>query len=105
MTCTTYWCRPSCTLTWFVHVVIVSSFDVVCALKGSVSSVHRCAAPTGAAICACLTLVVSVVTLSVYDVLVHVTHLAVVRIVVHHLLVPPFVRSDACSTCCQHWWL
>jgi hypothetical protein len=55
-----------------------------------------CAPPTGATSSACLTQVVHVVRLSVYDVSVHVTHFAVVCIVVHHSLVP------SSSACRQH---
>jgi hypothetical protein len=44
----TRWCRPLCILTWFVHVVSVSSFDVVVLVDALVSGVNRCASMNGA---------------------------------------------------------
>jgi hypothetical protein len=57
--------------------------------------VYRCAPPTGAALCACLTMFVLVVTLSMFDAYVQLTLLPLVLavcVVVHNSLVPPVVH-------------
>ena len=66
----------------------------------SVSQFVAIVVDVGAASSACLTLRVSAVTLSVYDVLVHVTHLAVVCIFVHQTVAPCFVHFvKVCAQC------
>jgi hypothetical protein len=52
-------CCQLCTLINFRSVI--SQFDAPC------SSVYRCALPTGAAYCACLTLLVSIVSSTHFD--------------------------------------
>jgi hypothetical protein len=76
-------------------------FDVAVLVDALGSGVNHCASMTGAASSACLTLRVSVVTFSSSDVLVHMTHFAVVCIAVHHTLVPPVVQFDVVCACCQ----
>jgi hypothetical protein len=63
---------------------------------------------SGAAICASLWLVVSVVTFSSFDAVVHMTPsvtVLVVSIVVLHLLVPPSVHFDVVCACSHIEWV